>query len=43
ADVVSCGTCLDYFQIKDKVRAGRISNMYEIASSFLEATNVIKP
>jgi len=43
ADVVSCGTCLDYFQIKDKIRAGRISNMYEIASSFLEATNVIKP
>lgn len=42
-DVVSCGTCLDYFQIKDKVRTGRISNMYEIESSFLEATNVIKP
>jgi len=42
-DIISCGTCLDYFQIKDKVRTGRISNMYEIESSFLEATNVIKP
>jgi len=42
-EIISCGTCLDYFQIKDKLAAGRVSNMYEIASSFLEATNVIKP
>jgi len=42
-EIVSCGTCLDYYQIKDKLEVGRVSNMYEIASSFLEATNVIKP
>ncbi|OPY83417.1 MAG: SirA-like protein [Syntrophorhabdus sp. PtaU1.Bin153] len=42
-DIASCGTCLDYFEIKDKLRAGRVSNMYEIESSFLEATNVIRP
>jgi selenium metabolism protein YedF len=42
-EIISCGTCLDYYQIKDKLAAGRVSNMYEIASSFLEATNVIKP
>jgi selenium metabolism protein YedF len=43
AEILSCGTCLDYYRIKDKLMVGRISNMYEIESSFLEATNVIKP
>jgi selenium metabolism protein YedF len=42
-EIISCGTCLDFYQIKDKLMVGKISNMYEIASSFLEATNVIKP
>jgi selenium metabolism protein YedF len=42
-EILACGTCLDYFHIKDMVRVGRISNMYEIASSFLEATQVISP
>jgi selenium metabolism protein YedF len=42
-EVLSCGTCLDYFHLKDKVRVGRISNMFEISSSFLQATHVIRP
>jgi selenium metabolism protein YedF len=42
-EILSCGTCLDYFHLKDKLRVGRVSNMFEIVSSFLEATKVIKP
>ena len=42
-DILSCGMCLDYYGIRDRLAAGRVSNMYEIASSFLDATNVIKP
>lgn len=42
-EILSCGTCLDYFHLKERLIAGRISNMYEIVSSFSEATNVIKP
>jgi selenium metabolism protein YedF len=42
-DIISCGTCLDYYRIKDKLMVGKISNMYEIESSFLDATSVIKP
>jgi len=42
-EVLSCGTCLDYFRLKDKVTIGRVSNMFEIVSSFSEATKVIKP
>ena len=43
SDILSCGTCLDYYRVKDKLKVGRVSNMFEIESSFLEATNVIKP
>lgn len=43
AEILSCGTCLDYYRVKDRLMVGKISNMYEIESSFLEATNVIKP
>ncbi|MDI6891738.1 MAG: sulfurtransferase-like selenium metabolism protein YedF [Actinomycetota bacterium] len=39
--VLACGTCLDFFKLKDKVAVGEVSNMYEILSSFLEADKVI--
>ncbi len=42
-EIVLCGTCLDYFDLKDKVGVGRISNMFEILTSLNEATNVIRP
>jgi selenium metabolism protein YedF len=40
-EVLACGTCLDYFNLKDKVAVGRISNMYDILGSFLAADKVI--
>ncbi len=43
AEILSCGTCLDFFKLKDKIAVGRISNMFEILSSFTEATKVIRP
>jgi selenium metabolism protein YedF len=42
-EILSCGTCLDFFSLKEKLRSGRISNMFEIISSFTEATKVLKP
>ncbi len=41
-DVLSCGTCLDYFGLKAQVKVGRISNMYEILSSLAQAGKVLK-
>jgi selenium metabolism protein YedF len=35
-EILSCGTCLDYYGVKDKLAVGRISNMYEIAGFLLE-------
>jgi len=41
-EILSCGTCLDYFGIKKKLMVGRVSNMYEILISLTQAGKVIK-
>lgn len=41
--VLSCGTCLDFYKIKDKLRVGVISNMYDIAKTLFEADRLIRP
>jgi selenium metabolism protein YedF len=41
-EILSCGTCLDYFGIKKKLSVGRVSNMYEILSSLSQAGKVIR-
>ncbi len=40
-EVLSCGTCLAQFGLKDAVRAGRVSNMYEITQALMKATRVV--
>jgi len=40
-EVLVCGTCLDYFKAKDRLGAGRVSNMYEIVETMLMATNCV--
>jgi len=40
-EILACGTCLDYFNLKDKVAVGRISNMYDILDSFMAADKVL--
>jgi selenium metabolism protein YedF len=42
-EILSCGTCLDFFELKEKLKAGRVSNMYEILSSLVDSTSVLKP
>ena len=42
-DVMSCGTCLDFFEMKDRVAVGRVTNMYEIVETLAETTRVVKP
>ncbi len=40
-EILICGTCLDFFQLKEKVSVGNISNMYDIVDSFIQADKVI--
>jgi sulfur relay (sulfurtransferase) complex TusBCD TusD component (DsrE family) len=39
--LVVCGTCLDYFGLRDKVAVGEIGTMNEIAGMLLEADHVV--
>ena len=38
--VLSCGTCLEFFNLRDKITAGKPSNMHEIAA-YLSTNNAI--
>jgi selenium metabolism protein YedF len=40
--VMACGTCLDFFGLKDKIKVGEISNAYTISETLLEAAKVIR-
>ncbi len=40
--VLSCGACLEYYQLTDRLRAGMVTNMYEVVDSLLSASKVIK-
>ena len=41
-DLLCCGTCLDWFHLKDALKVGRVSNMHEILSLQNTATRVIR-
>lgn len=40
-EVLVCGTCLNYYGLTDKVKAGTISNMYEILEKMKSSQKVI--
>ncbi len=42
-EILACGTCLDFYRLKEKLRVGMVSNMYDIAQSLLEADRLIRP
>lgn len=42
-DVIVCGACVDFFEMKDSLVTGRISNMYEIAENIAETGHVVYP
>ena len=39
-EVLACGTCLEFFKLKESLAVGRITNMYEIASLLLQGPTV---
>jgi selenium metabolism protein YedF len=42
-EVLVCGTCLDFYGLDDELAAGRVSNMFEIASRLVDADRVVRP
>lgn len=42
-EILSCGTCLNFYGITEKLRVGSVTNMYTILERQTKATRVIKP
>lgn len=42
-EIFTCGTCLDYYGIKDKLAVGQVTNMYAIVEAMATAGKVIRP
>jgi selenium metabolism protein YedF len=40
--VFSCGTCLEYYNLKEKLSVGLVTNMYDTVDSLLSADKIIK-
>lgn len=41
-EIQSCGICLDYFKLREKLAVGTITNMFTIAETLLQSGNVIR-
>ncbi len=40
-ELLVCGTCLNYFELADRLAVGQVSNMYDIAGTMLGAGKVV--
>ena len=40
-EIISCGTCLDFYKVKDQLKVGIIGNMYAIVEYMHKAAKVI--
>ncbi len=40
-EILSCGTCLDFFQLKEKLCVGQVTNMYTVLDKMNKADKVI--
>jgi selenium metabolism protein YedF len=40
-EILACGTCLGYYELKDDVAVGTVSNMYTIAETMLGADHLV--
>lgn len=39
--ILSCGTCLDYYHLNDRLAIGEVTNMFSIVESLTQADNAI--
>ena len=40
-EILTCGTCINYYGLQDKLTVGAVTNMYEISTRMASADNVI--
>ena len=42
-EILSCGTCLNYYDLKEKLAVGEVTNMYVIVEKMSGADRVVRP
>ncbi|WP_455543837.1 sulfurtransferase-like selenium metabolism protein YedF [Intestinibacter sp.] len=42
-EILSCGTCLNYYDLADKLEVGEVTNMYFILEKMSQADKIIRP
>ena len=42
-EILTCGTCLDHYGIKDQLAVGEVTNMYMIVEKMEQAVRVVRP
>lgn len=42
-NILTCGTCLDFYGIKDKLAVGTVTNMYDIVEKMEQARTILRP
>ena len=42
-EIQTCGTCLDYYGLKEKLAVGSVTNMYSIVEKLAGASRIIRP
>ena len=42
-ELLVCGTCLDFYKVKERLAAGKVSNMFTILESQMQAGRIIRP
>ena len=42
-EILTCGTCLNYYGLTEKLAVGGVTNMYTIVEKLASAGKVIKP
>ena len=42
-EILTCGTCLNYYGLSEKLQVGSVTNMYAIVEKMTGADKIIKP
>ncbi len=42
-EIIACGTCLNFFELAENLRVGRVTDMLEIASRLADAGSLVRP
>ena len=42
-NIMSCGTCLNYYGLSEQLKVGSVTNMYDIVETMEKADLIIKP